>query len=213
MKDIPSTKSEESLQVEFWFEFGSTYSYLSAMRIEALSVKSGREIRWVPFLLGPVFKQSGWDDSPFNIYSAKGSYMWRDMERRCAKYDIPFQRLPSEGPTRFPQNGLLATRVAQLALERPWGKEFCRNIFHAQFARGLDISDVATVSNAIKDSGGDSELIEEAETDANKTRLRKTVDEALALGIFGAPFFKIDSELFWGDDRLEDALEHVALTY
>jgi 2-hydroxychromene-2-carboxylate isomerase len=93
--------------VEFWFEFGSTYSYLSAARIENIAAAAGVPVLWEPFLLGPIFAEQGWDDSPFNVYPAKGCYMWRDMERLCAKYCIPFTR-----PSRFPRNGLLAARIA-----------------------------------------------------------------------------------------------------
>ena len=67
--------------VEFWFEFASTYSYPAAMRIEAVAARDDVTVVWRPFLLGPVFAAQGWKDSPFNIYPAKGRYMWRDLER------------------------------------------------------------------------------------------------------------------------------------
>jgi 2-hydroxychromene-2-carboxylate isomerase len=104
----------------FWFEFGSTHSYLSAARIEGLSASAGVAVLWEPFLLGSIFSDQGWDDLPFSIYPAKGRYMWRDMERQCAKYRIPFEK-----PTRFPSNGLLAARIApgsgRLVTERERG--------------------------------------------------------------------------------------------
>ncbi|MGB6906799.1 MAG: DsbA family protein, partial [Methyloceanibacter sp.] len=70
--------------IEFWYEFASTYSYPAAMRVETLAKEAGVELRWRPFLLGPIFKAFGWDDSPFNIFAAKGKHMWRDLERVCA---------------------------------------------------------------------------------------------------------------------------------
>ena len=70
--------------IEFWFEFASTYSYLSVMRIERAAQAAGVDIAWKPFLLGPVFLALGWNDSPFNIYPPKGRYMWRDLERLAA---------------------------------------------------------------------------------------------------------------------------------
>ena len=76
------------MKIEFWYEFASTYSYLSAMRVEAAAKEQGVEVQWKPFLLGPIFNSQGWNDSPFNIYPAKGAYMWRDMERQCAAYDL-----------------------------------------------------------------------------------------------------------------------------
>ena len=97
--------------LEFWYEFASTYSYLSAMRIEPLAEAAGVDIRWRPFLLGPVFKAQGLETSPFARYPAKGRYMWRDMEREAARLGLPFYR-----PKTFPQNGLTAARVALLGI-------------------------------------------------------------------------------------------------
>ncbi len=67
--------------IEFWYEFGSTYSYPAVMRIEKLAAQAGVGLRWRPFLLGPIFQTLGWNDSPFNIFAAKGRYMWRDLTR------------------------------------------------------------------------------------------------------------------------------------
>jgi 2-hydroxychromene-2-carboxylate isomerase len=93
--------------VQFWFEFASTYSYPAAMRIERAAAKRDVYLEWRPFLLGPIFAAQGWVDSPFNIYPAKGRYMWRDLERLCAGLGLPLRR-----PSRFPRSGLLAARVA-----------------------------------------------------------------------------------------------------
>ena len=71
----------ERPRLEFWYEFASTYSYLTAMRIEALAEKAGVDVIWKPFVLGPIFSAQGWNTSPFNIYPAKGKYMVREMER------------------------------------------------------------------------------------------------------------------------------------
>ena len=91
--------------LEFWYEFASTYSYLTAMRIEPLAEAAGVDIRWRPFLLGPIFAAQGWTSSPFNLFPAKGRYMWRDMERQAAALGVPFRK-----PDPFPQNALLAAR-------------------------------------------------------------------------------------------------------
>jgi 2-hydroxychromene-2-carboxylate isomerase len=96
---------------EFWYEFASTYSYPAAMRAAALAQTRGVTLIWRPFLLGPIFAAQGWRDSPFNIYPAKGRYMWRDLERICTAQGLPLRR-----PNPFPQNSLLAARVA-LALD------------------------------------------------------------------------------------------------
>ena len=86
-------------EMDFWYEFASTYSYLAAMRAEPMALSAGVRLRWRPFLLGPIFAAQGWNNSPFNIYPAKGRYMWRDMERICAARGLAFRR-----PDPFPQN-------------------------------------------------------------------------------------------------------------
>src|ERR1700730_18764383 len=108
-------------QLQFWYEFASNYSYLSAMRIEELAREAGVEVDWRPFLLGPIFKSQGWHTSPFNLFPAKGRHMWRDVERICAELKLPFRR-----PDPFPQASLLAARVALVGLgDDVWGKDFC----------------------------------------------------------------------------------------
>ncbi len=189
---------------EFWYEFGSTYSYLTVSRIEDLAHAAGVTVSWRPFLLGPIFEKQGWDDSPFNVYPAKGRYMWRDMERLCVKYGVPFAR-----PSRFPRSGLLAARVACLASaeSEPWLPDFVGAVFRANFAEDREIGDTAEVRSILDELGQPgAELVERAQTPENKQRLRDHTQRAVELGIFGAPSFIVGGELFWGNDRLEDAL-------
>jgi len=190
------------MDLEFWFEFASTYSYLTVMRIEQLASTSGVALTWRPFLLGPIFAAQGWNDSPFNIYLAKGHYMWRDLERRAYSFGIPFQR-----PTQFPRNGLLAARVALLAAREDWCPIFTKAVFQANFTEDRDIGN-PTVITAILDSLGKNgkDVCERAQSAANKDALREQTDEARQRGIFGAPSFCVGQELFWGDDRLEEAI-------
>jgi 2-hydroxychromene-2-carboxylate isomerase len=189
--------------IDFWFEFASTYSYPAAMRLERLAVASGVTVRWRPFLLGPIFASQGWRDSPFNIYPTKGKYMWRDLERICAKEGLPLQ-LP---PFRFPQNGLKAARIALAGDGAPWMPAFVRAVYTANFAQGADITDDALLATLLHQAGTDPDAaIAAASTPENKERLKRQTEEAVALGVFGAPSFTVGAELFWGNDRLEDAL-------
>ena len=194
-------------QVDFWFEFASTYSYPAAMRIGALARERDVAVRWRPFLLGPIFKAQGWNTSPFNIYAAKGHYMWRDLERICAASGLPFVK-----PAVFPQNTLLASRVALLAFEQAWGEDFCRAVYAAEFGEGRDIGMPEAIAAIVGRLGQDADrLIAQAQSDAVKAQLRTQCEEAQARGIFGAPsFLTPDGELFWGNDRLETALEWAA---
>ncbi len=189
--------------LDFWFDFASTYSYPAAMRIGPLAHAAGVAIRYRPFLLGPIFKAQGWDNSPFNLYAAKGHYMWRDLERLCADLNIAFRK-----PDPFPQHSLLAARVATTLADDPALGDFCRAVFKTEFADGRAISDETVIANiltSLKLSAG--EILAGARSEAVKARLRSETEDAQRRGIFGAPtFICADGELFWGNDRLEQAL-------
>ena len=188
--------------VEFWFEFASTYSYLSVMRIERAAEAAGVDVAWKPFLLGPVFLALGWNDSPFNIYPPKGRYMWRDLERLAEKEGLPFRR-----PSRFPRNGLLAARVALVGVEDGWVAPFARAVMTANFAEDREIAEPAVIEDLLATLALPvEEVLARAQLDANKLALRAQTERAAELGLFGAPSFRVGDELFWGNDRLEDAL-------
>jgi 2-hydroxychromene-2-carboxylate isomerase len=203
--------------LDFWFEFASTYSYPAAMRIDALARKAGVEVRFRPFLLGPIFKAQGWDTSPFNLFPAKGRHMWRDVERICAELKLPFRR-----PDPFPQASLLAARVALVGLgdgrgkdssgKESWGRDFCLAVYRAEFADGLRIDEPETIRAILSDLKVDPDkAIATAQTDDIKDQLRSQTAEAQRLEIFGAPTFTTpDGELFWGNDRLENAIAWAA---
>lgn len=190
--------------IECWFEFGSNYSYLSLMRIEALAQDAGVALRYQPFLLGPVFRELGWQSSPFAEQKEKGEYVWRDMARRAAKYGIPFRR-----PSTFPRRALLPMRVALVGADQAWMGEYCRRIMLQNWAHDREIDDAAVVLEALRELVDDPHaVLAAAETQEVKEALRAQTAKARALGIFGAPTFIVDGEMFWGDDRLEDALDY-----
>jgi 2-hydroxychromene-2-carboxylate isomerase len=189
--------------LDFWFDFASTYSYPAMMRIGPLARASGIGVRYRPFLLGPLFKAQGWDTSPFNLYAAKGRNMWRDLERLCGDLALPFRK-----PEPFPQNSLLAARIAVIGLRADWGEEFCRAVFRAEFAEGRPINDATVIGDILAALNvAAAPVLEAARSDETKAALRQQTEEALRLGIYGAPSFTTaDGELFWGNDRLERAL-------
>ena len=191
------------MKLQFWFEFASTYSYLTAMRVEQAAKQAGVALEWRPFLLGPIFRQQGWNDSPFNLYPVKGQYMWRDMERSCEKLGLPLRR-----PAAFPRNGLLAARVACRFAEEPWLPAFVRAVYTANFAQDRDIADAAVIADCLAQAGVSDAVavLAAAQAPASKQKLAAQTDEAIRLGVFGAPSLVVGGELFWGNDRLEDAL-------
>jgi 2-hydroxychromene-2-carboxylate isomerase len=189
--------------LDFWFDFASTYSYLAAARIRPLAAAAKVRVRFRPFLLGPIFKAQGWDTSPFNLYEAKGRYMWRDMQRLAAELSLPFRR-----PDPFPQNSLLPARVALFGLGQGWGEDFSVAVYHAQFVEDGRIDEPRTLAEILSRLDVDADAaLEAAQSDDIKSRLRSEVEAAQQLGVFGAPSFTTgDGELFWGNDRLERAL-------
>jgi 2-hydroxychromene-2-carboxylate isomerase len=194
-------------ELEIWFEFGSNYSYLSVMRIEAAAARLDVQVIWKPFLLGPIFKSFGWDTSPFVLQAAKGAYAWKDTARECRKYGLPWTQ-----PTRFPRTALLPTRVALSGATQPWMGEFCRKIISLNFASDRDIDSRETVEEVLKQlSLPPAAIIDAAQSVQNKLRLREQTETAKTRGIFGAPTFFAHGEMFWGNDRLDDALSAAAV--
>ena len=188
--------------MQFWFEFASTYSYPAALRVEALARRHGVPLEWKAFLLGPIFQAQGWNDSPFNLFPVQGRYMWRDLERICADLELPFRR-----PGRFPQHSVLAARIACRFAAEPWLPDFVRAVFRANFAEDQDIAQPEVLEQCLNrlDLPG-AELLQQAQSPDGKALLRAQTERAVTLGIFGAPTFIVDDELFWGNDRLEAAL-------
>ncbi len=191
------------MQLEIWFEFASTYSYLTVSRAETLVAGTPVKLVWRPFLLGPIFRDRGLDTSPFVLDPVRGRYMWTDMARQCEKYGLPFIQ-----PNIFPMNGLNAARIMTAALDQPWCGAFARSVFTAQFGHGADISDDRVLRTALESCGVTPEpWLEGAQSPEVKDALRAATDRARGLGIFGAPSMVVGEDLFWGDDRLEDAID------
>jgi 2-hydroxychromene-2-carboxylate isomerase len=192
--------------IEFWFEFASTYSYLSVMRIEQAAANLGLAIEWRPFLLGPVFQSFGWSNSPFILQPWKNEYVWKDMERQCRKYGLPWRR-----PSQFPRASVLSARVALIGADQPWMGEFCRRVMQLNFAADQDIKSPALIAEVLAQLGLEAQAtLDEAQTEANKLRLRQQTELAASKGVFGAPTIFVGGEMFWGNDRLDDALAFAA---
>ncbi|MBN9061109.1 MAG: disulfide bond formation protein DsbA [Rhizobiales bacterium 65-9] len=189
--------------IDFWYDFASSYSYLSVMRVAALAEAAGVDVRWRPFLLGPIFAAQGWSTSPFNLYPAKGRYMWRDMERLCERRGLSLKR-----PSPFPQNSLAAARVAIAGRDQGWIAGFSRALFAMAFGEGKNIADEAVLTAALRAADIDpNAAMVAARSEEVKGRLRAETELAKSLGVFGAPsFITGDGEIFWGDDRLEHAI-------
>lgn len=190
------------MALTFWYDFSSSYSFLAALRMDAAAADVGINVVWQPFLLGPIFMDAGYGGSPNLIAPAKAEYMWRDIGRRAAARGEAFVR-----PEVFPQKSVAAGRAA-LALGQDERRLFSVAVFRQTFQKGRDIADAAVLREAALDAGLDPERVAEGASNPEaKAALFAAVEEAKALGVFGAPtFVTTDREVFWGDDRLGDAL-------
>lgn len=190
--------------IEFWYEFASTYSYPAAMRIEDLACKQEITVEWKPFLLGPLLREQGFSTSPFNEQPVKGAYMWRDMERTCARLNLEFKR-----PDPFPQNGLHAARIATAIARNDEKAAFSRAVYLSEFAEGRSIADPDLLAELLARVTDDAaEILEKAASQQNKDLLKKNTSTASNCGFFGAPICRTpDGEIFWGNDRLEEAMD------
>ncbi len=195
--------STKPAAIEFWYEFASPYSYVAAGRIEGLAAEERLGIDWRPFLLGPIFKTRTNDPSPFqNPSPAQRRYRWRDVQRLCAASGLPLRMPPA-----YPRNGLLAARVALIAIDEGWGPAFTRAAFHANFAEDRDIAAPAVIGALVAALRHDAAaVLDRAASPANKERLKASGEAAIRRSIFGAPSFLVGDELFWGNDRLEQAI-------
>jgi 2-hydroxychromene-2-carboxylate isomerase len=189
--------------LDFWFDFASVYSFLSSVRIAPLAAEAGVDIRWRPFLLGPIFQSQGMKDSPFNLFPVKGQHMIRDVKRTADEIGVGFQ-----WPDHFPQSAVPASRVALVGLQEGWGEDFSRAIFRAEYVDNRVISDQAVIASVLTHLKVPVDAtFAKAQSDEIKSKLRDQTADAQARGFFGAPTFTTASgELFWGNDRLEQAL-------
>jgi 2-hydroxychromene-2-carboxylate isomerase len=192
-------------RLQFWFEYGSTYTYLTVARIHALASAQGVEVDWRPFLLMPIMVEQGMSEGPFLPFPQKMRYMWRDLERRAALHGVPYRK-----PSHYPPNTLLTARIGTLAAAQGWCREFTERTFALHWTEDVQIGTEQNLRAALAALGKDpQEVIVRAQAPEIKERLRLHTDEARTLGIFGSPSFVANGELFWGDDRLEQALAWV----
>jgi 2-hydroxychromene-2-carboxylate isomerase len=198
--------SSESPEIEIWFDFGSNYSYLSIMRIEDAARRLGVQIVWRPFLLGPIFQAFGMQDSPFVLQKEKGAYVWRDMVRQCRKFGLRWKQ-----PTTFPRLGVLPSRVALLGANQPWIGTFCRRVMELNFVLDQDINQPDQLTPILAELGLPvADILDQSRQEMTKLRLREQTEQARVRGIFGAPTFFVGTEMFWGNDRMDDALQFAA---
>jgi 2-hydroxychromene-2-carboxylate isomerase len=184
--------------IDFYFDFSSPYSYIAAEQIEALAARHGRAVRYHPVLLGAVFRVSG--QRPLTEIPVKGDYSRIDFARSARYAGLPFA-MPAEFPIGTVQAARAVLALEALAPQRV--PDFVRRAFRAYFTQGRNLSDAEVVRQVLTESGADAQAVLQATGQPElKERLKQSGEQAVARGVFGAPFFFVDGEPFWGNDRL-----------
>jgi 2-hydroxychromene-2-carboxylate isomerase len=187
--------------IDFWFSIGSTYTYLSVMRLAEIARDTGIAFRWRPFSVRQIMLEM--DNIPFRTKPVKAAYMWRDIERRAAMYGLR-ARVPAPYPLA---QWDVANRVAVLAAREGWVGDYARATYRRWFVDGAEPGSEPNLSDSLREIGQEPALVLARTAGAEiGDAYEAATDAARALGIFGSPTFVVGGELFWGDDRLDDAI-------
>ncbi len=194
-------------RVQFWFDFASPYAFIAAQRIQPGAQSSSKQVDWQPFLVGVALRAKTQGDSSIqHVTEAEARYRKHDVHRTCKRLGLPLR-----WPSSYPRGSLLAARVAYWARGEAWQVPFIDAVFAANFIEDQDISSTECIGAILQSIGVAAEgALAAATSDAQKQVFRTHVEDALASGIFGVPTFAVGDELFWGNDRLDQALECAA---
>ena len=189
-----------SQPIDFWFSIGSLYTYLSVMRLDRIEELSDVAFRWRPFSVKAIMAEM--DNLP-SRQPAKLAYAWRDIERRAHGQLCDFPKRPPYPLKEFD----LANRIAVVGAAEGWCPEYVRATYSRWFGLGEESGSEPNVSASLKEIGQDpAGVLALARSDETGRAYDAATAEAKGLGIFGAPTFVTRGEIFWGDDRLEDAV-------
>jgi len=188
--------------IDFYFSIGSTYTYLSVTRILDVEKKHKTKFNWIPFSVRAIMKEM--NNIPFPPDKKnKVDYMWRDIERRAEGYGFF-----AKTPVPYPLSQLdLANKLAILGLKEGWGIDYVRLTYKRWFQDGKEPATEPNISEICKELNIDKEkVLKSASSDEIENQYLKNTDSARQNKVFGSPSFIVNSEIFWGDDRMEDAI-------
>jgi 2-hydroxychromene-2-carboxylate isomerase len=201
---IISVKLEPMRKIEFWYSIGSTYTYLSTQRLAQIETENEVVFEWCPFSVRSRMIEM--ENVPFMAEKKRDKidYMWRDVQRRANFYGFD-----AKVPAPYPLKEFdLANKVAILGKDQGWIKEYTILTYKKWFLDHLEPGSEPNLSSTLKEIGLDSDsLIKKAQTDEIEQKYLKNTEMAKIKGIFGSPTFIVENEVFWGDDRCEDAIK------
>ena len=189
--------------IDFYFSIGSTYTYLTVTRILDVEKKHRIKFNWKPFSVRVIMKEMNNIPFPKDKIN-KVNYMWRDIERRAEGYGF-FAKTPVPYPlSEFD----LANQIAILGLDKGWGTDYIRLTYKKWFQEGKEPAIDPSISEICKELGLiKNEIISEAKSEIFEKKYMTNTDSARENKIFGSPSFVVENEIFWGDDRMEDAIK------
>ena len=188
--------------INFYFSIGSTYTYLTVTRILDVQKKNSVKFNWIPFSVRAIMKEM--NNTPFpKDKKNKVDYMWRDIERRAEGYGF-FAKTPVPYPlSEFD----LANKLAILGLKEGWGIDYVRLTYKRWFQDGKEPATQPNISEICSELNIDKEqVISKANSEEIEKEYLANTDSARKNKVFGSPSFIVNSEIFWGDDRMEDAI-------
>ena len=188
--------------IDFYFSIGSTYTYLTVTRILDVEKKHQIKFNWKPFSVRAIMKEMNNIPFPKDKIN-KVNYMWRDIERRAESYGF-FAKTPVPYPlSEFD----LANQIAILGLDKGWGTDYIRLTYKKWFQEGKEPAIDPSISEICKELGlNKNEIVSEAKSEIFEKKYISNTDSARENKVFGSPSFIVENEIFWGDDRMEDAI-------
>lgn len=187
--------------IDFWYSIGSTYSYLTVLRLSDYAAEHGVRFNWRPFNVRDIMIEQ--KNIPFANKPTKSAYMWRDIERRASMYNLPIS-VPAPYPL---ENLALANQVAHLGHREGWGETYTVETYRLWFVEGQLAGSEPNLSESLRRAGQDPEIVlEKAQSQEIVEALESETIFCRDLGVFGSPSFVVGDEIFWGDDRLDDAV-------
>ena len=189
-----------------WLSIRSTYTYLTALRLEKKKKSENLDLLIKPFSIRNIMKAQ--NNIPFPPEKEeKTRYMWRDIERRAKKYGLPVPKTPVPYPL---QEFDLANKIGLVANKEGWYLEYFRETYKVWFLAGKEAGSERNLEETFKNLEKNLvQVLEKSQQQVIANEYNANTEEALAKGIFGAPSFSVENEIFWGDDRLEDAIEYL----
>ena len=189
--------------IDFYFSIGSTYTYLTVTRIMDVEKKHQVKFNWKPFSVRAIMKEMNNIPFPKDKIN-KVNYMWRDIERRAKGYGF-FAKTPVPYPlSEFD----LANQIAILGLDKGWGINYIRLTYKKWFQEGKEPAIDPSISEICNELDLDKdEILSEAKSEIFLNKYKSNTDTARKNKVFGSPSFIVENEIFWGDDRMEDAIK------